>query len=57
MMLAEVNNVSSSEALELIGILLVIGCLAGAAYMAYLRNALATGLLVLVAIVAAFLLL
>lgn len=56
-MLAEVNDVSSGEALELVGILLVVCCLIGAGYMAYLRNALACGLLVVVAIVAAFLLL
>lgn len=48
---------SSADLLFLVGILLVIGCLAGAAYMAYLRNALAAILLLLVAIVAAFLLL
>jgi hypothetical protein len=56
-MLAEVNNVSEGEALNLIGILLVIACLCGAGYMAYLRNALACALLIVVAIVAAVLLL
>jgi uncharacterized membrane protein YedE/YeeE len=47
----------SSDLLFLLGILLVFGCLAGAAYMAYARNALAAILLLLVAIIAAFLLL
>lgn len=47
----------TSDLLFLLGVLLVIGCLAGAAYMAYVRNALAAVLLLLVAIVAAFLLL
>jgi hypothetical protein len=56
-MLAEVNNVSSEDAVTLIGILLVVCCLIGAGYMAYLQNALACGLLIVVAIVAAFLLL
>lgn len=48
---------NSADLLFLIGVLLVIGCLAGAAYMAYLRNALAAILLLVVAIVAAYLLL
>lgn len=47
----------SADLLFLIGILLVLACLGGAAYMAYLRNALAAILLLVVAIVAAFLLL
>lgn len=48
---------SQAELLSLIGILIVIGCLLAAGYMAYLRNALACGLLILVAIISAFLLL
>jgi hypothetical protein len=52
-----VNHHSTDDLLVVLGVILVLGCLAGAAYMAYLRNALACGLLVLVAIVAAFLLL
>jgi hypothetical protein len=48
---------SSGELLVLIGWLVVIGCLLGAGYLAYLRNALGAVLLLLVAIVAAFLLL
>lgn len=48
---------STADLVEVLGIILVFACLAGAAYMAYLRNALAVVLLVAVAIVAAFLLL
>lgn len=51
------KDVSADEALELIGIILVIACLAGAAYAAWLRNVVATVLLIVVAIVVAFLLL
>jgi hypothetical protein len=38
--------------LSLILYVIAIGCLLGAAYCAYLRNALACGLLVLVAVIA-----
>lgn len=48
---------SSSDLLFLLGVLIVAGCLIGAGYMAYVRNALAAVLLLLVAIIAAFLLL
>lgn len=48
---------STAGLLTLIGVLLVIGCLCAAAYMAYLRNVLGAVLLLVVAIVAAFLLL
>lgn len=43
--------------LAVVGVLIVLGCLAGAGYCAYLRNALGAVLLLAVAIVAAFLLL
>lgn len=56
-MLAEVSNLSGDEALNLIGIILVVACLIGAGYMAYLRNALACGLLIVVALFSALLLL
>lgn len=55
-MLALVNH-STENLITVLGVLLVFACLAGAAYMAYLRNALAVVLLLVVAIVAAFLLL
>lgn len=48
---------SQAELLNLIAIVLVVGCLLAAGYMAYVRNALACGLLILVAIFSAFLLL
>jgi hypothetical protein len=48
---------SAGSLLFVIGVILVICCLAGAAYMAYLRNALGAVLLLIVAVVAAFLLL
>lgn len=48
---------SPAELIAVLGLLLVIACLAGAAYLAYLRNAVGAVLLLLVAIVAAFLLL
>lgn len=54
-MLAYVHTTGSL--IWLIGLIIVIGCLAGAAYMAYLRNVLAAVLLLVVAIIAAFLLL
>lgn len=56
-MFAARNDVSTEEALTWIGILLVVICLGLAAYMAYLTNWLATVLLLVVAIFAAFLLL
>lgn len=46
-MLATLSNSDLSTIIVVLGIL----CLVGAAYMAYLRNALATGLLIVVAIV------
>lgn len=52
-----VNHVSGDQALNLVGIILVVACLAGAAYAAWLRNVVATVLLIVVAIVVAFLLL
>lgn len=48
---------STADLVFLLGLILVFACLAGAAYLAYLRNALGCVLLVVVAIVAAFLLL
>ena len=48
---------STADTIELLGWVIVVGCLLGAAYMAYLRNALAVGLLIIVAIFAAFLML
>lgn len=56
-MLASVNHHSTDDLLTVLGVILVLACLGGAAYMAYVRNALACGLLILVAIVSAFLLL
>lgn len=56
-MLAEVNNVSSDEAIELIGLLVVIACLVAAGVAAWRSLWVAAGGLVVVAIVAAFLLL
>jgi hypothetical protein len=58
-MLAEVNNnVSVEDVVSFVGLLIVIGCLIAAAVVAF-RSAswIAVGLLLLVAIVAAFLLL
>jgi uncharacterized membrane protein YedE/YeeE len=55
--MAALHNHDTAGLLFVLGIILVLGCLAGAAYMAYLRNALAAILLLVVAIVAAYLLL
>lgn len=48
---------STEDLITVLGLLLVFVCLAAAAYMAYLRNAIAVVLLLVVAIVTAFLLL
>lgn len=56
-MLATLHHHDEAELLTVLGIILVLGCLGGAAYMAYLRNALAAILLLAVAVVAAWLLL
>jgi hypothetical protein len=47
----------SDDLLFLLGVLIVAGALVGAGYCAYIRNFLGAGLLLAVAIVAAFLLL
>ena len=54
---AEVHHGDTEGLVTLLGLILVFGCLLGAAYCAYLRNFLGTGLLLVVAIVAAYLLL
>ena len=56
-LLAEIGRGDTEDLVFLLGIIIVIGCLLGAAYLAYLRNFLGTALLIVVAIVAAFLLL
>lgn len=45
------DTVSNGD-LSVLFIVIAVGCLLGAAYLAYLRNVLGAGLLVLVAIVA-----
>ena len=54
---AALHHVSAGDALFWIGVLIVVGCLIGAGVAAYRALWVACGLLVLVAIVAAFLLL
>lgn len=53
-MLAELSRGETEGLIELLVILLGIVCLGGAAYMAYLRNVLATVLLLIVAVVSFF---
>jgi hypothetical protein len=48
---------SADELITVLGLVLVFACLGGAAYLAYLSNAVGAVLLLLVAIVAAYLLL
>jgi hypothetical protein len=48
---------NSHDVLFLLGVILVVGALAGAGYCAYIRNFLGAGILLAVAVVAAFLLL
>jgi hypothetical protein len=48
---------STDELITVLGLVLVFACLGGAAYLAYLSNAVGAVLLLLVAIVAAYLLL
>lgn len=52
-----VNHHSTADLIEVLAIILVFACLAGAGYLAYLRNVVGAVLLLLVAIVAAYLLL
>jgi ATP/ADP translocase len=56
-LLAARDHVDSGEALFWIGVLIVVGCLVGAAYLAYLSNVIGAVLLLVVAIIAAVLLL
>lgn len=56
-MLAEVHNVSSDDAINFIGIIVVIACLIAAGVAAWRALWIAAGGLLVVAIVAAFLLL
>jgi hypothetical protein len=58
LLLARVNdNVSSEDVITFLGLIIVVGCLIAAGVAAFRSLWIATGLLVLVAIVAAFLLL
>jgi hypothetical protein len=56
-LLAEVHHVSQADALFWIGVIIVVACLAAAGYAAYLARWIAALVLLLVAVVAAFLLL
>lgn len=55
--LAKVNNVKLDDIVTVAGLVIVIGCLIGAGFAAFRQLWIAVGLLVLVAIIAAFLLL
>lgn len=56
-MIAAARDADWRQAIDLLGIVLVIACLAGAAYLAYLRNVVGCVLLLVVAVFAAVLLL